>query len=81
MPTPRLAASQRQPTNAPPVQQSTLGRNEVKVSRKTSYTPKHAHAGDIGADPREIEFEPIEEPVSIPEPAPIEVPEPELVPV
>jgi hypothetical protein len=28
--------------------------------------------GDIGADPREYEVEPIEEPISVPEPAPRE---------
>lgn len=36
-------------------------------------------AGDIGADPHEVEFEPIEEPSSVPEP--VRVPEPERVPV
>ncbi len=35
--------------------------------------------GDIGADPREIEFEPIEQPISVPEP--VQVPVPEKVPV
>jgi hypothetical protein len=34
--------------------------------------------GDIGDNPREIEFEPIEAPISVPEPA---APTPEKVPV
>lgn len=39
--------------------------------------------GDIGANPREVEFEPIDIPISIPEPAPaspVEVPQEEPVP-
>ena len=32
--------------------------------------------GDIGANPREVEFEPIEAPVSIPEPVQVPVPAP-----
>jgi len=39
-------------------------------------------AGDIGSEPWEVEFEPIEEPASVPEPvvAPIPEREPEAVP-
>lgn len=37
--------------------------------------------GDIGADPREYEFEPIAEPASVPEPVAVPVPEPEREPV
>lgn len=48
------------------------------MRNKTKYTPRHAHLGDIGADPREFEFEPIAEPAPVE--APVEVPEPELVP-
>ena len=40
--------------------------------------------GDIGADPREFEFEPISEPASVPEPVrapePVRVPDREPVP-
>lgn len=46
---------------------------------KTQYEPRHAvKAGDIGADPREIEYEPLEAPAELP--APIAVPEVEPVP-
>lgn len=43
---------------------------------------RRAWAGDIGADPFEIEFEPIEEPAAVPEPvvAPTPEREPEAVP-
>lgn len=45
----------------------------------TAYEPRHAiKAGDIGANPRTVEYEPIEAPAELP--APIEVPEPEPVP-
>lgn len=47
---------------------------------KTPYVPRHAfiRAGDIGANPREVEYEPVEAPAELP--APIVVPEPEPVP-
>lgn len=47
---------------------------------KNEYEPRHAaiRAGDIGANPRTVEYEPIEAPAELP--APIVVPEPEPVP-
>lgn len=43
---------------------------------------RHPRMGDIGQDPHEVEFEPIEEPSAVPEPVRVPVaPEPERVPV
>lgn len=54
----------------------------MKFSRKTrsSYVPRHAHAGDIGVDPHEVEYEPLSVPAPVEAPEPVVVPELEPVP-
>lgn len=50
------------------------------ISRKikrTTYIPRHLNAGDIGENPREVEYEPLSAP-AVPEP--VEAPQPILAP-
>lgn len=58
---------------------------KLRKEPQPTYVPRHARAGNIGEEPREIEYEPLEAPAiapAMPEPvaAPVDVPELEPVP-